>query len=199
MIYRSNVWVFVVKEKQVVRKRLIESRKRISSDMIFRKSRHIQALLFSIEEYQNAQCVGFYVSSGHEVETHEMIRDCFQLGKRVVVPKCGDKEGEMSFCEIGSFEELAPGAFGILEPCDPVKKVDLDEIDVLIVPGVGFDRKGNRLGQGGGYYDSILSLHPRAVTIGVAFSVQLVDNIPVESHDVKVDIIVTENEVITIK
>ena len=185
-----------MKEKEVLRKQLVEVRRRMSPELIFRKSRHIQALLFSVEAYQFARCVGLYVSSGHEVETHEMIRDCIQIGKRVVVPKCGEVVGSMSLCEIGSFDELRPGAFGILEPRDPVHMVGLEEVDVLIVPGVGFDRSGHRIGQGGGYYDRILSARLRAVVVGIAFSVQVVDAIPVEMLDKSVDLIVTENEVI---
>jgi 5-formyltetrahydrofolate cyclo-ligase len=191
--------VFIVKDKQELRKQLIMVRRSISPESIFRKSRHIQALLFSIEAYQHAGCVGFYISSGHEVETHAMINDCFSMGKRVVVPKCGKKEGEMTLCEINSFDDLLPGAYGILEPCDPVHGIALDEIDVLIVPGVGFDRAGHRLGQGGGYYDVLLSSKPGLVVVGLAFSIQVVDVIPVEPHDVTVDIIVTENEVIVCK
>lgn len=185
-----------MKEKEVLRRQLVDARRRMSPELIFRKSRHIQALLFSVEAYQFARCVGLYVSSGHEVETHEMIGDCFQMGKRVVVPKCGEKVGSMSLCEIGSFDELFPGAFGVLEPCDPVHTVGLEEVDVLIVPGVGFDRLGHRLGQGKGYYDRILASRLGAVVVGVAFSVQVVDAIPVEMHDKSVDLIVTENEVI---
>jgi len=188
-----------VKDKQELRKQLILARRSISPESIFRKSRHIQALLFSIEAYQYAGCVGFYVSSGHEVETHAMINDCFSMGKRVVVPKCGKKEGEMTLYEINSFDDLLPGAYGILEPCDPVNGIALNEIDVLIVPGVGFDREGRRLGQGGGYYDKLLSSTHDFVVVGLAFSVQIVDKIPVESHDMTVDIIVTENQVIHCK
>jgi 5-formyltetrahydrofolate cyclo-ligase len=188
-----------LKDKEALRQQLRAKRRSISPDKIFRKSRHIQALLFSIRAYQEAECVGFYVSSGHEVETHEMIRDCFQMGKQVVVPKCGDTAAAMSLCRIDSFNDLLPGAFGILEPCDPVDKVELDVIDVLIVPGLGFDRSGHRLGQGGGYYDALLASRPRAVVVGIAFAVQIVDTIPVEVHDAMVDLIVTENEVIHCK
>ena len=182
-----------------MRQQLRDKRRSITPDKIFRKSRHIQALLFSIRAYQEADCVGFYVSSGHEVETHEMIRDCFRMGKQVAVPKCGDKAADMSLYRIDSFDDLMPGAFGILEPCDSVDKVELDVIDVLIVPGLGFDRSGHRLGQGGGYYDALLASSPRAVVVGIAFGVQIVDAIPVEVHDAVVDLIVTENEVIQCK
>ena len=191
--------MMILKEKEVLRQRLSEKRRSISPEKIFRKSRHIQALLFSVHTYQEARCVGFYVSSGHEVKTHEMIRDCFQMGKQVVVPKCGEKAADMSLFRIDSFDDLMPGAFGILEPSDPIDKVELDVVDVLIVPGIGFDRLGHRLGQGGGYYDAILGSRPRAVVIGIAFAVQVVDAIPVEAHDAIVDLIVTENEVIYCK
>jgi 5-formyltetrahydrofolate cyclo-ligase len=183
-------------DKQILRKELFDLRQSIPLEMIIMKSRHIQALLFSVEAYHYARCVGFYVSSGHEVDTHLMIHDCFKLGKRVVVPKCGEKAGEMMLCEIDSFNDMVPGTLGILEPYNPVNKISLDEVDVLVVPGVGFDRGGHRIGQGGGYYDTLLSLHPRGVVIGIAFSIQLVDVVPIELHDKSVDLIVTENEVI---
>ena len=97
--------------------------------------------------------------------------------------------------KIDSLENLVTGKFGIRSVKDPIK-IDPSQIDLIIVPGAGFDRLGNRLGLGGGFYDRFLQKTPRALKIALAFQFQIVDKIPVESHDQKIDAIVTSEGVI---
>src|SRR5690606_25232452 len=96
-----------------------------------------------------------------------------------------------------SLEELSPGTFGVMEPPEK-EEIVLKDIDVVVVPGVAFDRNGYRIGYGAGYYDNFLpKLKSDAKNIAVAFEMQLRDLIPVESHDVKMDMIITEQGIYT--
>ncbi len=101
-------------------------------------------------------------------------------------------------CEIRSLDELVPGTWGILEPPENSRKVvPAEEIDLAVVPGLAFDRQFNRLGYGAGYYDRFLpKLKKNAVKAGICYSIQLIDQIPVEAFDIAMDIIVTDTEVL---
>ncbi len=142
-------------------------------------------------EFINAETIAFYVSFSKEVFTHSMIKEL--LGKkRILVPKV--VKGKITFYEINNFNELKPGKFNILEPIAS-KKADYSEINLIIVPGIAFDKFGHRIGYGFGMYDVLLrSIKCRK--IGLAFNSQIVDKIPKEKFDVAVDKIITEKEVI---
>ena len=101
----------------------------------------------------------------------------------------------MDFFEVRSMEDLAEGAFHILEPKDGCEKVNWPEACVL-VPGIAFDEKGRRLGKGGGYYDKFFAEEPDHGTIALAYEFQIADEIPAEEHDQPVEHIVTENRII---
>ncbi len=138
----------------------------------------------------------FFASFRSEVETAPMIRKALASGKRVILPKVAGKE--LSLFEIKDFDkDVAPGAWGIPEPRErfPAR---LDEVGLIIVPGAAFDERGNRIGYGAGFYDKLL-LAFKKPTVAVAFEVQIVHSVPIDSHDVPVQKIVTEKRVITAK
>jgi len=177
--------------KKALRKESLEKRDLLQKEDIIEKSKSIKEKLFLLPEFINAKTIAFYVSKGSEVFTHNIIKEL--LGeKRILVPKTMDNE--IVFSEIDSFDELKPGRFDILEPVE-IKEVNHDEIDLIIVPGIVFDKKGHRIGYGYGYYDKILK-KINCKKIGLAFSLQIVDNIPKEEYDVAVDKVITEEEVI---
>jgi len=141
-----------------------------------------------------------YVHYGSEVQTDALISLLLEAGKTVYVPWCdGD---ELRPFRLESLSELQPGAFGILEPSAkqrerPDRAGRAGDLEVVVVPGIAFDRAGRRLGQGKGYYDRLLSnVSDTCVLVGLAFDIQLVEGVPVEAHDVALDFIVTESEVI---
>ncbi len=181
--------------KSGIRKKSLEKRNSLSLEQILSKSARIQSFLQQIPEFNKARCVMLYASFKSEVDTKEIMIDSLNKGKRVVVP-CSNAE-RINPCEIKGFQDLAPGYLGIPEP---VKKlpVSIQNIDIIILPVVAFDVKGNRIGYGKGYYDKFLSgiESRKIIKIGLAFECQRVDNVPLESHDQKVDYIVTENGVI---
>jgi 5-formyltetrahydrofolate cyclo-ligase len=181
--------------KDVIRKELIEKRKKMSKKEVLEKNKLIKKRLFEINEFKKASTILFYVSYGNEVYTHDMIKEALN-DKKVVVPISNKEDCSLSLSILDSWNDLEEGSYGILEPRkDCIKEISIDEIDLIIVPGVGFDLNGNRLGHGKGYYDRLLE-KTKAISIGLAFELQIVKNIPTDRNDVPVDIIVTEERII---
>jgi len=162
-------------------------------------SRRIAARLAALPEYAAAHTVLFYVSFRSEVRTQEMLAEAWRGGKRVVVPYCTG--GRLELVAIDDADELSPGTLGIPEPrpelrSRPERRVAPPEPDLIVVPGLAFDRLGNRLGYGHGYYDKLLPLvRPDAALVALAYECQLVDAVPRLTHDVPVNKIVTERAV----
>lgn len=161
------------------------------------KSRAICASVLDSEPYQKATVVMLFLSLPHEVDTTPLILAAWQHGKTVVVPKVSWEQRHMIPVEITSLETgLKKDKMGLRNPVSGVP-VPYEDIDLVITPGLGFDRQGNRLGRGGAYYDRFFSVHKlRAAKWGVCFSEQLCEEIPHTGHDVPMDVIVTEEEVI---
>ena len=156
------------------------------------KSDKIMKSLFGLQKFKEAGVVMFFVSYRSEVNTHKMISEALKK-KIVVVPKTSSKNIVPSV--IKSLKELSPNKKGILEP-RKVKKIGLNKIDVVIVPGTVFDKRGNRIGYGHGYYDKFLKKVPNAVKIGLAFDLQVVKRLPNEKHDIPMDVIITEKRIL---
>lgn len=156
------------------------------------KSLKIAEQLFVLPAFVKAKTVLFYASLPGEVDTLAMITRAIQLKKSVALPNIARDQRKMIPTLIDSTEGLAKGAYGILEPrFDQSKILDVDDIDVVIVPGLAFDRSNNRLGRGAGYYDRFLSTLPETTTtVGVAFDFQIVDTLPTEGHDIPLDCVI---------
>lgn len=160
-----------------------------------RKSRAIQKKLLGRPSFQQAGTVCFYVAMPVEVDTRSMIEYSLALGKKVLVPLVDLENKEIKLKEIRDPEkDLVPGVLGILEPApDRTPDADPGEVRCCLVPALAFDKLGNRLGRGGGYYDRFLSgLSSDCEKIGLAFSFQVLPQLPLESHDQKVDVVLTE-------
>ena len=162
-------------------------------------SRLIIDQILCLSAYGDAGVVLWYVDVRDEVRTRHAIPNALSSDQTVVVPFCdGD---ELSLFRLESMNELAAGRFGILEPRNELrplaeKSVSPRELDVLLVPGVAFDLGGGRLGHGKGFYDRLLSETMKtALRIGVAFDAQIVDQVPTDDHDEKMDFIATESGV----
>lgn len=149
-----------------------------------------------LPEFASAKRILLYASKGSEVHTNGIIQSALSFGKKVALPVTKKEGKELALYWIAGLEELAPGAFGIPEPPEkPETRAMPEEIDLAIVPGVSFDRRGHRIGYGMGYYDSLLS-RMKCPKVGLAYEVQIVPHVPDEPHDVAVDKVVTEKEVI---
>jgi 5-formyltetrahydrofolate cyclo-ligase len=163
-------------------------------------SEQLALQLAALREYQAASMVMFYVAARSEVRTRSTIQMAIASGKTVVTPQCvGD---ELVPWRIDSLDELVVGAFGIPEIAphlrsESARKIEPATIDLLIVPGVAFDRRGQRLGSGRGFYDRFIPrLRCDATLVGLALDCQIVDAVPSAAHDVPMHIVITPSEVI---
>lgn len=158
----------------------------------------VEEAAFGLPEVQRARVVMLFYSFGTEVATGGMSERVLRAGKRLLLPYLAG-DGSMEAAEIRPGEELAPTGYG---PREPARRVAVDpaDVDVVVAPGLAFDRSGNRLGYGGGYYDRYLERMGSAATrIGVAFSLQLVEGIPTEPGDQRVDIVVTDQGALDVR
>lgn len=160
-----------------------------------KRSRLIQKQLLGLKVFQDATCVCFYMALPEEVDTVPMIRKAIRAGKRVVVPLSDLENKELELYEIKNLRsDFQKGVFGIREPLpSKCRKVSPSQIDLVLVPGLVFDRFRHRVGRAGGFYDRFLGkLKHRVLKIGLAFSFQVISKIPSESHDVQLDQVLTD-------
>ncbi len=160
-----------------------------------KKSRVILNKLVKLSAYRRARTVCFFVGMPTEVDTCPMIQHAIDHGKRVLLPLVNLETKALKLYEVRDLKsDMRPGPFGILEP-DPkiTKRVSPKKADCVLVPGLAFDLKNRRLGRGAGFYDRFLKkLRPRTPKIGLAFSFQVVSEVPHEKHDVTLDRVLTE-------
>ena len=143
--------------------------------------------------YQNAAVVLAFVGTKLEIDTSPLLRGVWADGKTLCVPRCRDGH-LLELCMIRSYDDLEPGAYGILEPKASRPLVAAQNIDFAVIPCVTFDRSGNRLGQGGGYYDRFLPLL-RCPTFLICREKLVVEHVPRQAHDRRCDYLVTERGV----
>jgi 5-formyltetrahydrofolate cyclo-ligase len=180
-----------------IRIRILRVRNAMAREAVASGSLAIVKRLTELDQIRQASTLMVYLSFGSEVLTDDLILWGWGEGKRLAVPLCRPVSRKLIACRIEGFDELELGHYGIREPrANLIRPIPPDEIDAVIVPAVAFDRQGHRLGYGGGYYDRFLPGAPRAMRIGVAFARQIVAKIPTDPHDVGMDRIVTEREII---
>ncbi len=162
-------------------------------------SRIICDTFMALPEYAAARTVMFYVDVRSEVRTRHSLPAALQTGKRIVVPYCVNNELELF--HLTNMEELAIGMYKILEPrlelrSLPGKHVEVRDLDLIMVPGVAFDRSGARMGHGFGYYDKLLQhARPDTPLVALAFECQLFPQVPTQAHDIFMDKIITEKTI----
>jgi len=163
------------------------------------KSQRICDRLMALPEFIKAREVLFYIDVRSEVRTRACIPKALALGKKVIVPYC--VKDELALFPLEGMDELDLGAFKILEPKKelrerPEKQYDVKDVDLIIVPGVAFDKRGGRMGHGWGYYDRLLRrARPETPRVALAFQSQLFEEIPMDPHDIFMDKIITEEAV----
>ena len=185
--------------KSEIRRKILSQRNSIYINTIVMNSKSINNNIIAIEEYRRSKSLGIYYPIGSEVQTFDLIRYSLNDNKTVCLPKIIDST-TIEFFKIieDSFEKILfrKGKYGIFE--SSISTETIDKFDMLIVPGIAFDLNGNRLGYGKGYYDRFLSSKKAKHTIGLAYEIQVLNNIPNNELDVPVDIIVTEKRIIRI-
>lgn len=186
--------------KKELRKRIIEKRDRLSPEEIQKKSLLVAGNLMHVPEFQQAKTVMSFLSFQSEVRTEPVIRALMEKGVRVAVPVCVPGERKLILSELKDLDEdIEIGFYCLPEPkAEKRRPLDPKEVEVALVPGVVFTREGWRLGYGGGYYDKFLARNPHVFKIALAFELQLQHEVPLESHDVPVDCVVTEERVVRV-
>jgi 5-formyltetrahydrofolate cyclo-ligase len=186
-------------DKAQLRRELQNRLLSIKSQQRSEKSRKACQNLVSIPQFQNASTVMMFLSLPQEVDTSESILHAWQLGKAVAVPKVSFKNRHMIPVQINSLETgISTEQSGLQNPTSGIPMA-FEEIDLVVTPGLGFDRKGNRLGRGGSFYDRFFAnTELKAARCGFGFAEQVVETIPVAEHDKPVDIVVTDEEIIYI-
>ncbi len=183
--------------KSELRKVTLNKRAALLEQQRQEKSSYIADYVQSLPHYQNAKSVMIYLNYRDEVKTGTVAERILGQGKRLVVPYCFKED--IVPCQIIDLKrDLEIGIMGIPEPNpDNLREVDPQEIDLILVPGVGFDIHGNRIGYGRGYYDRFLPrLRPGVSFVGLAYECQIVDRISSEKHDIKMSLLITENGII---
>lgn len=163
--------------------------------------RNIHEQLFKQCFWRQAKVVGITYSTSLEWDTEAVIKEAWREGKTVVLPKCDNVNKTMTFVEVNDFTELEQGYGNILEPKINFRKASMNKmIDLLIVPGLIFDNHGYRIGFGGGFYDRYLSQsYHHAINVSLAAEFQLTKKLPIDSYDLPVDYIITEDKCIQVK
>jgi 5-formyltetrahydrofolate cyclo-ligase len=186
--------------RQKLRARFLALRNALAPEQRVVMSERITELVTGLPIFREKTHFFMYCSYQSEVQTMGLLQRCLQAGKSVSVPLAVPNQSRMLSVTItDAGTDLFPGHKGILEPIDYRVQhhvIPPNAIDVVFVPGTVFDRCGHRLGYGRGYYDRFLATSPRAVRIGLAFSLQLTDHIPSQSHDIPMDMLITEQEVL---
>lgn len=190
----------IFRNKQEFRKYIIEKRDELDKDVRSQRNAKIITNLTDSKYYRCAQTIFVFVSFGSEVDTHGFIEQSLKDGKTVGVPKIITKERGIEVFKITGLGDLKSGYYGILEPTEGCQPIASDDIDLIIMPGVAFDRHGGRIGYGAGYYDRYLADMTKSVRkIALGYSFQVLDYVPTEDFDIRIDGIITDEEVIETK
>jgi 5-formyltetrahydrofolate cyclo-ligase len=181
--------------KATLREELTARRKAMTPDVIDGRGLKVQSRFLASPYYQKARTVALYAPIRGEVPTRDILIAALADEKVVCYPLSHVHGRILSFRAITSESELEPGRLGVREPNSASELVPVDQIDLFVVPGLGFTRDGKRLGRGGGYYDATLrAASARSRRVGLAFSDQVVNVLPTNQDDVDMDLVVTESE-----
>jgi 5-formyltetrahydrofolate cyclo-ligase len=183
-----------VESKKELRSIVSERRDRLRQEDKDILDRAIFEKTISARWYLAAKTIFVYVSYKNEVDTHNIINYSLKAGKRVCVPKVISLREGMRAVEIASFSELRKGSLGILEPeYTEDRNISPMGIDLLLMPGVAFDRQGGRVGYGGGFYDRFLmKVRPGTPKIALSYSFQIFERVPMEEQDIRIDGLITD-------
>lgn len=188
--------------KNELRQHYLEKRSKIPFEKINKWSKKINERFLSLKDLETAQKIMSYISMRKEVNTYPLLKTLIENGFKLYLPYTLKKEGTLGTAQINNLDlDLQAGVFGVQEPKRELrnKKVPGD-LDIIIVPGAVFNKAGYRIGYGGGYYDKFLAEHAQgALKVAFAYEEFIIDDFPVEDHDIAVDMIITQTDIITIE
>ena len=176
---------------------MVAKRKLVTPQEIDKLGLKVQSRLLACTYYAQARVLALYAPIRGEVATRDIMTAALADGKTVCYPLAHVHGRILAFRSIRSERDLEPGRLGVKEPSAESELVPIDQIELFVVPGLGFSRDGQRLGRGGGYYDATLRVaSPKSRRVGIALSAQVLDSVPTNDDDIPMDVIVTENETI---
>ncbi len=178
-------------EKENLRKKYLTLRRQTSKEQLFAWSNQIQEAVLDYVEDKKIDTVMLYAAFRGEPETHWLLQKLLERKKRVALPK-SQKNGIMEAYVVSTLEALVPATFGILEPPADVL-LPQNEQQLILVPGAVFGRDGSRIGYGAGFYDRYLAGCLQAIKAGLCYEFALIDRVPMDVYDVKMDFFFTEN------
>lgn len=185
-----------------LRKEKLALRDSLDVGELEKKSKLIEEKLLGLDEVRSASTLFIYVNFRSEVKTISTIDTLIKQSKKITVPITHVEEKRLDAIHIKDIsKDLVPGYCGILEPEKKLCKTNIikpEKVEVIILPGSVFDERGGRFGYGGGFYDRFLEKIPRAIRIGLAFELQIVEKAPIKEHDELLDYIVTEERIISV-
>ncbi len=183
----------LLKEKEYIRSKLKKKRDNINKELRTQKSQKITDFLCKIDEFKYSTNIFCYISYLSEVETHSLINYVLEENLDLFVPKIINGT-EMIAIKLSDLSNLEPDNIGILTPKSG--EILSGTVDIAVTPGLGFTKKGGRMGYGRGYYDRWFSKNKVKIKIGVAFEEQIITHLPLEKTDINMDIVITEKEII---
>ena len=179
-------------EKKALRSKIIAARRKLTDNYRQRASNRMMTVFCALPDFKEPRKVLCYASLADEVQIRPLMEKWLSMGVTVALPRITGK-GQMEAVSFTDFDSLVEGEYGILTPdLEKGEVIPPEELDLIIVPGIAYDTRGERLGMGGGFYDAYLDRATKAKRIALAFSCQLVAKIPMEAHDVRVHKIITE-------
>ncbi len=181
-------------EKSDLRRNILALRKKLSAEDVDILSKKIANTLISLDIFKNSEVIALYVPIKNEVDLISLLAE---KGKRFLFPRVETGTKKLTFYEAKSPDDFEKGSFNIPEPKTTLNKVDIENIDLFLVPGVAFSEKCERIGYGGGFYDTTLKYkNKNARTLGVAFDFQIVDSGFSEPFDERLDAVATPERII---
>ena len=191
----------IFNDKKILRKEILEKRNNINLVKKMEMDKKILEQFYESKYYKEAEKIFIYISYDSEINTKVIINRALKDKKKIYVPRTEFKTRHMDAVEITTLDNLIESKYGILEPKTEEPHIDPNEFDLIVVPGVAFDRNGGRMGYGAGFYDRYFKKIneeniDKIIKLALAYELQILDKVPMDAKDVPVDYIITENEFI---
>ena len=187
----------IAQKKKEIREFILNKRDSVDENIRKDWDKVIFDKVINSNYYKEAKSIFVFVSFGTEVDTHKIINHALANGKTICVPKIPSKKVGIEIYKINSFDDLKEGYFKVLEPKDNCPLASGDDMDLILMPGLAFDRDGGRIGYGAGFYDRFLEkMIVNVDKIAIAYDFQLMDNVPTNELDVRIDGIITQEKTI---
>lgn len=188
-------------DKKILRKEVLEKRNNLDFNKKEEMDKEILKKFYETQYYKKAKKIFIYISYSSEINTKEIINKALKDNKKIYIPRTEFKTRHMDAVEITSLDNLVESTYGILEPSKEAPYIEPNELDLIVVPGVAFDRNGGRMGYGAGFYDRYFKKIKKEnikkiVKLALAYEIQMLNEVPMNEQDVPVDYIITENEFI---